>query len=1270
MDYPLENLGPERFQLLCQSLITREYPRVQCLPVAQPDGGRDALSYLIESDKFIVFQVKYARKPLAGTDAHNWLVSILEDELPKVLKLIPRGASQYILVTNIPGTAHLDGGSIDRMNREMSDKLGIPSQCWWRDDLNRRLDNAWSLKWVYPELMTGPDFLRWIVESGLSEHRERRASSIRAFLRTQYDMDEEVRFKQVELQNKLLDLFIDVPTTFRDQLVSSRPLQIFYSRLSGSPVGYSETGSQAESVAEEWATESPHWAPEQENVFEASTLLLSEALQSSVPRIVMEGAPGQGKSTIAQYVCQVHRMRLLQEEDVLGSVPAKHKDVPVRLPIKVDLRDLATWIAKKDPFNMDTQNEPPKSWHKSLEGFLAALISHQSGGTQFSIDDFLAVSRISAILLVLDGLDEVADVQRRQDTVEEIVKGVQRLEENAASLQVIVTSRPAAFANSPGMPHTKYTYLQLLSLTRPLIMQYAEKWLRARRLDIKQAVEFRAVLKGKLDQPHLRDLARNPMQLAILLSLVLTRGASLPDKRTALYDYYIDLFFSREAEKSPTVREHRELLIDIHQFLAWLLHSEAELGEARASITQERLQSVVAEYLSRERHDPQLAKELFTGMVERVVALVSRVVGTFEFEVQPLREYFAACYLYFTAPQSSPGKEKSGSKPDRFDAIARNFYWLNVARFYAGCYSKGELPSLVERLQELSSEDGFRLISHPRTLAATLLADWVFTQNPKSVQQIVELAATGPGIRYLAQTISRRQRAQVATAIVLPPKCGKDELLNRCFELLNTAPPDDLEEDIAQVLTSNAESPAELATKWLDYFKGKEDPDDRARWLEYALDLEVLPTFDRETLQRLVGDLASDAWILGILYRARRLDLLEGSEELFDRTVHGFLERRITAQPQKSLESALDALTLSLYPLRYALAFRQKQAPMPLEALLERQRWSKLSWDPQITTATESYKNHRHCIELARVVEKESKRPAIEWATEIAPWESVIEAGRSMWGEQWAFMLLADVAAGIRSTAERCSECPDLLDHSRPLARRARYARLRSGAHSWWTKQFDTANTPMDRLLVCLLASTWVTTNTLIEIVDVLERNLATFDGQQWHLLFYAARAASSWGRAREEKSERLELNELPTDLSIRAASIFATRVDHVSTQMLYRKYMQSWDSGGRAGAELGAEVALDLPRFATDSWDPDLQLLQRCYQLGQTSEPRAFYVPPVTRESKSIPIHIAKAILNESEKYPAFLVMLCEERCRLDVARGVTPVAHVATRDNWFTSL
>ena len=61
MDYQYENLDSGRFQELCQSLLVKEYPNVQCFPIGQRDGGRDAIAYY-QSNKnrkeFIVFQIK------------------------------------------------------------------------------------------------------------------------------------------------------------------------------------------------------------------------------------------------------------------------------------------------------------------------------------------------------------------------------------------------------------------------------------------------------------------------------------------------------------------------------------------------------------------------------------------------------------------------------------------------------------------------------------------------------------------------------------------------------------------------------------------------------------------------------------------------------------------------------------------------------------------------------------------------------------------------------------------------------------------------------------------------------------------------------------------------------------------------------------------------------------------------------------------------------------------------------------------------------------
>jgi hypothetical protein len=1265
VDYPLENLGPERFQYFCQSLVVKEFPKVQCFPVGQPDGGRDAVSLYTQGrgDEFMVFQVKFTRNPFAEPDPHKWLVAIMGEELAKVRRLILQGASHYLLLTNIPGTAHPGVGSIDRLNKLMSETLGIPSQCWWRNDINRRLDDAWSLKWVYPDLMTGPDFLRWIAETGFSEHRERRAATTRAFLRTQYLMDEQVRFKQVELQNKLLDLFVDVPIAFREQIEHSKQIRNFYFRLQKSPGGFQPGAADPEETSNPgWSHMT--WNAAAEKEFGAATLLLSEAAQNALPRIVVEGAPGQGKSTIAQYVCQVHRMRLLKETEVLSSVAEVHQQAPIRLPIKVDLRDFATWMGKKDPFNVEDPLSQPKNWHKSLESFLAALISNQSGGTDFTTDDLVALARISSILILFDGLDEVADIPRRKEVVEEIVRGVARIEENAASLQVIVTSRPAAFANSPGMPHGQYLYLQLLSLNRQLIMQYAERWIRARKLDSRESSEFRSVLREKLDQPHLRDLARNPMQLAILLSLLLTRGSSLPDKRTALYDFYMDLFFSREAEKSPLVRDHRELLVDIHRYLAWLLHSESELGNSRASISQERLQFVIREYLSREGHDPNLVNQLFTGMVERVVALVSRVEGTFEFEVQPLREYFAACHLYYTAPQSSAGKERPGSKPDRFDAIAANFYWLNVTRFYAGCYSKGELSSLVERLLELGEEKGFRSTSYPRILAATLLTDWVFAQNPKSVQQLVGFVLQGTGFRYLLdQTAPSRRRPGSANTIVLPPKCGREELIQRGVVILLNKPPRDFQNDVIEVLKAHKESPSDLSSIWIESYKASRNREDRKHWISCGVQLGVLSELPVSQLSELLSPSFSNTSIAEIMLDARRLDYIHSSEQLFEEGISIILDRTRPLVRSNKPESVLDLLSLALNFRRYAIAFGEKH-PVPLGEILRNYHWPQtVGIDPHLTTGTESFRGHKLCLEFADVAELVCKDTARDWATTLEPWDRLVEAGRANWGNRWALSLLATTASGIRSSSEKCSDFSDLLDHSKSLCRRARYARLRSGAPSWWLRQLKSATDQEDILFVLLLGTMWATTLTLLSVVDRLDEVLKVLPNWQWAKLNSAVHLIQGHLKQSEEGRDTIKVAELPANLSERSLIILASNADRESRHDIYKRYFENSSTTDGPSLEFIQREALDLRRFGTESWKPDLRALQRCFESNQVG----LNIHQSLRTEPMLPNDIAMKIMESPDRYAGLLVRLADETCRREVAKRVVPVNQVAERERWF---
>ena len=991
-------------------------------------------------------------------------------------------------------------------------------------------------------------------------------------------------------------------------------------------------------------------------------MLLDAQFQARLPHIVLEGAPGQGKSTITQYVCQVHRMTLLKDAEAIEKLPPEHREVASRLPIRIDLRDFATWLGKQDPFAGDEKKEPPVAWRKSLESFIAALIGFLSGGTTFTTDDLVAVFKISSVLIVLDGLDEVADINRRHEVVEEIMKGIQRLEANAASLQTVITSRPAAFANSPGMPPDRYPYFHLASLTQSQINQYADKWLRVRHIDGKEASYFRKTLKEKLEYPHLRDLARNPMQLTILLSLILTRGSSLPDKRTALYDSYVDLFFNRESEKSPVVREHRDLLIDIHRYLAWVLQSEAEQDTARGSISQDRLHQTLANYLAREEQPTNLARELFTGMVERVVFLVSRVEGTFEFEVQPLREYFAARFLYETAPYSPPGKEQRGTKPDRFDALARNFYWTNVTRFYAGCFSKGELPALVERMEELANEEGFKTTTHPRMLASTLLADWVFSQNPKSVAKVVRLVLDGIGLRYLlASGPYTRRRRTPWNPIALPPKCGREELVRRAFDILASGPPADYGFEIVELLKANVASVDEAVLAWRERIGSVLPP----RWLEYGLRLQVLSRLDLSEIVGLTEHAAPSKPLLNLLYRARRLDYLERDEQTFELSVAGILSRELRPQHQRRVESALDALSNALDLSRYAAAFSNR-APVPLSRVLVQQNMPEyLQWGPELATNTELYKSHSKCIAIAAVAQKESEKTAAEWATEVSSWERIVEAGRGEWGDRWAFVCLANLAAGIRSSSERCKEFPDLLDGSLSLCRRARHARLKSGQKLWWKRQFSAARTPEDLMVVSLVALTWATPDTLVAIHESLNDALVKLDDHQWHQVFNSSRLSIALAQLRkEEVVASFDARAVAEGLSPRTVVSLASRASPETAHQLHQRFFASEFEDDLDILEFVQGEALDIERFGTRDWKPDLQRIRRSYEFG-VLEP---YAPVLLRKrSGTMPLAVAKAIASEPAKYPSYLVSLADESCTRSVARRAKPVAEVAKREGWF---
>jgi hypothetical protein len=1251
MDYPFENLNPEKFQLFCQALLVREFPNIQCLPVAQPDGGRDAVQYISspKNDTY-VFQVKYVRHPLAQSDPRDWLLEIVEQEKAKVVRLIELGAKQYFLLTNVPGTAHLETGSIDKLNNLLTEALGIPSFCWWRNDLARRLDNNWNLKWVYFELMTGPDLIRTIIESGLTEDKERRTSAIRRFVAGQYEREEDVKFKQVDLQNKLLDLFVDVPISTR-QTWSPEFLDFDYETIL--------------SVNPEDA--SPFVRSPEEEYIGAAAFLLDSRLHRSSRYIVLEGAPGQGKSTITQYICQVHRMRLLGKTSsrAFTQIPDAHTKGAARLPIKVDLRDFALWVERKNPFSAEAESITSENWTKTLESFLAALISNGAGGIAFSVADLHALTRVSAVLLVLDGLDEVADIKRRTEVVEEIDKCVIRLEANSALLQVVVTSRPTAFANAPTLSQKRFSSYSLQSLTLNIINDYAEKWLKARRTQERESAEVKRVLKEKLGQSHIKDLARNAMQLAILLNLISTRGQSLPDRRTALYDSYMDLFFSRESEKSTIVRDNRDLLIDLHRYIAWLLHTASEQEDVRdnnrqsGAIKTEALVDAVRTYLVAEGRDSGLAETLFTGMAERVMALVSRIQGTYEFEVQPLREYFAARFLFETAPYSPTGNEKRGTRPDRFHAISRNFYWLNVCRFYAGCYSKGELASLIELLNDLVKDVDFRHLNHPRLLSATLLADWVFSQNPKSVVKVMDIILDDLGIRFVLASNSRRMGN--SQPLVLPRDCGKPQLLDKCFSLLKSFPPTDLALDICDLLKSNF-SPEELFSSWLNSTQ-QSNSSKKPYWLFVGLQLGCLPVIPETDLMELVKQDLDDPQIVELLIKSRRTIIFSHDADCLSSTIQKVLNRYSQTSPISRLQTPLDVIIYACEIPRYAIAFAAPENT-PLQNLWRKRMGRRLAGTQMELTADADGSLAHKAIQIFTTVQIAVEKEAISWTRSLEPWDMVVSALRMHFGESWVAYSMANIAAGIKSTTETCTDASALFETTLSLCKRARYARLRAGQPSWWEQQLRAAPNLPDKMFAALLLLTWGSPTTLAQNIREIEAVVASLQDIDWQRLFDSVEEAVML--TKDQSGDRTAHITIPeAQISHRTLAILYLRAGSQSAQDIYAKQLISYSGTDRCICKVINSQALRSIASGHVDWKRDLAAIQGCFSRGVMTEANFRYG---YRQYYGVDLPLAQAtqICDNARLYPSFIIAAAESVCRRDTSKKIKSVASVAKTENW----
>ncbi|MFB6556061.1 NACHT domain-containing protein [Streptomyces sp. NPDC056405] len=1257
MDYHYESLLDERFQMLCQALLVREYPGVQCYPVGMPDGGRDATAP--EAGGKIVFQVKYARNPAGIADPLKWITDAIDGEVEKVKRLVERGATSFVLMTNLSGTSHLGSGRMDKVQAHLDEVMPVSASCWWRDDLDRRLDVTYDLKLKYPSLLSGTDIIRVLWEAtGSGEEQRRRSNALEAYFADQSERDSKVRFKQADLSpSPLFDLFIDVPAIPRRGPEKETKRAVAHYRQAVMSILKSrgrreqkDTLYLEDSLFEEPAAHLVRYDQVGDlragHSVGAATLLLSHAFGSSTTRVVLEGAPGQGKSTLAQYIAQVQRARILRS-NTTSSLPPQDIAAPLMMPFKMELRDLATWLKGIDPWAPGETTEHGRP--QSLESALAAHVERYSGGVSFDVSDLLFVMQGTPVLVILDALDEVADLDDRQRVVDEVTAATTRLESRNSDLKMVITSRPTAVAGSPTFDNSKFFYLTLAAIHPRLAMQYTNKWAKARNLDDDDLAMLLHTLESKLEAPHMAELAKNTMQLSILLSLTHLRGSTLPDKRTELYDAYIDVFLNREAEKDRTVRENRELLVNIHRYLGYYLHARAEVDGATGRISTDELRGVLSEFLEREtasspsmqRRVTELLDSLLTGVVERIVALVARVEGTYEFEVQPLREYFAAKYLYETAPYAPATRNQTGTKPDRFDGIAPNPYWMNVTRFFAGCFSKGELLDLADRTARLIEESEEGEAEYPRTLALCLLQDWVFTQSSASMKRILEAVFDRTGIRWAAAK-GPGGGYDTSVSVELSPSAGYESLVDHIWPLVCRGVPTESLEALCLLLRRQPEKSL-VADLWYTEARGKA-PEELRSWCNVGNWLAVYRRMDSARFNEIlrVMNPADTRWALAAY--------VQGGGDVSGMTAD---ERHV------AFRAILDGVGERVFSTLTA------RVDSPVLRVTEPFAFINMLRSPEYVR----YVALEHGFgSLSSVDDTEKYAPFLKCAGQLASadftlsfdfWRHYLASLRGEFGKTWREVVLANIAVASKAPSERGVGAKVLFDESRSLLDRLRNARRRSRQVSWWGEQYRGATDVVDQSLWILAAFSWMHPEALASIIDILDEAVRKLDDEPYASVLEACQQSAFY--AKHSRSSLPLTEAILSKLDPRTIALLHARLGAPVRQVADYAFLRS-----KSKDTLGGSVFLDHFTMQVISGREDLaenlRLLTSVIRRGVTS--KRSYFPGEGGRARGPKLDRQQILINSWE-LPSSLIAIAYSNS--DTRRRFVPVMEIAEKQKWF---
>jgi hypothetical protein len=839
--------------------------------------------------------------------------------------------------------------------------------------------------------------------------REGTDKTLRAYVGQQYNKDDQVLFEQVDLSGPSVDsMFVDVPFACRTDVAIAEVLQQIAENHPPEPEARESAEDQVVTGSAQ-ALLHPDWR--------GNALLV--------------GGPGQGKSTLLQYISQFHRARMLGKSEYTGEAQSIDEltDV-VRWPIRLDLRDYAGWAVgymnrgrgKTDKGSRkDRRQAKEKPQWPLLEQYIASEVKRVTR-KEFEPADVALLIETQPVLIALDGLDEVPDLKIREQVSNEIVDFEGRVSPDSASLVILVATRPGA-TTSAMWSSTAFPRFNLRRLSHGLRLLYLRRWASVASLSDEATEKLEGTFTDNENLPHVRELSSYPMQLAILLHLLHRRGL-LPQRRTELYSEYLKTFLDREQneDKEPLLAEQREVIESCHAYLGWYIQTKAEQGKSSGSIRRGELQRVLREHLAGNQNGQRLADQIFTAFTSRVLCLVERDTDWFQFDVQSLREYFAATYIF--------DEGKRDARDGCFTAMLQRPYWSNVCRFYVGKYSPAEVRDIRHLLQELSKEPDLGLHPMLRSTATLFLNDRTYDgQKDAVLQGVVDFVLEGPGVMLAEDGLLD---VSAGSALSLSKGAGRAQVVQHVKGRLAEESDENVRTALLATLRRHADPEDNLADWWWGEF------DQTWAWFQVASHLGIYVNMTRQQESNLAEFLAQNssttAWTTALL--------AAGGYNGSDNDILGIVHAEINEGAVEVLRAA--DRSISVGRLLHGASVALLRAPGSDKASTSRTRLRGKSQATVLSTVVDA---------MAKI----GTRPGVDANASV--WqERLIEIAKT-WGDGWIlFQAVACLPADLDISTMTTTIQNQHAELSVRLTAEAG-ARANRKNTSWWRDRLATATT-------------------------------------------------------------------------------------------------------------------------------------------------------------------------------------------------------------------